>query len=95
MKKWKVFFFFCLVLVLCFTSCRTAETEKIDIESVIRPLFNARPDNTKIELYAGPILSLQEVVSNSAAYLQAWELWQAYAESLEDTLEIIQTRLSE
>lgn len=101
---WKVFFFLCLVCVCLLSSCatrtkyETVEVEVpvpvvVDIKDLVNPVLKQRPDNSQIEIHTGELLRLREQLENSAAYLCAWEKWQAYALALEDTLLLISDRL--
>ena len=101
--KWKVYCTCCLALLCLFTSCATKETEfievsvprlvAVDIDDLVDPVLKQRPDNSLLEINAGPILELCDVVENSATYLHAWSMWQNYAETLEDTIATISSRL--
>lgn len=101
MKVWKVFCFLSLVLLLCFTSCRSTKTVeievpvpvKIDLTDVIDPVLLLRPDNSQIKVNPGPVLTIYDVVENNAACLQAWELWENYANALEQTIFTIKERM--
>jgi hypothetical protein len=46
-----------------------------------------------LEIFPGPIYELKDVVANMHTYLTAWELWQNYAESLEQTIEVIDEKI--
>lgn len=95
MKTWKAFcFLFLVLLCLCISSCATG-TGKIDLTEVVAPVLGQRPDNSVLEVYPGPIYELKDVVLNMHTYLTAWEMWQAYAESLEETISVIQEKVSE
>ena len=91
---WKVFFCFCFVCALLLTSCQTSHPT-VDLDEAFNPVLQLRPDNTKLEVYAGPIYEVPQVISNMHTYLYAWEMWQAYAESLEQSIEALRTQLSE
>ena len=99
MKKWKAFFFFCAVLLLSLTlsSCTMTRTEyvplKLDLTDVVQPVLDKRPDNSTLTVYAGPIYEDWQVLRNSQTYLYAWEMWQTYAEGLEDTINEIVEQL--
>lgn len=92
-KSWKVCFFLFLALALsfAFTSCSTTKT--IDIAEITEPVLAQRPDNSTLEIFPGPIYELKDVVANMHTYLTAWELWQNYAESLEQTIEVIDEKI--
>ena len=96
MKTWKAFCFLFLVFVLLFgfSSCSTTKN-RIDLTDVVQPVLDTRPDNTTLEVYAGPIYTVPEVMSNMNTYLHAWQMWQAYAEGLETTLIRIRDDLKE
>ena len=87
MKKSWVFFclFMALLCLFGFSSCSTTRNT-IDLTDVVNPLLEQRPDNTKLEVYAGPVYEDWQVMRNAATYLYAWEMWQAYAEGLEEAL---------
>ena len=100
-KVWKVFCFLSLVLLLCFTSCKSTKTVeievpvpvKIDLTDVIDPVLLLRPDNSQIKVNLGPALTIFEVLENEASCLQAWELWENYANALEQTIFTIKERM--
>lgn len=92
-KSWKVFcFLFMAFALLSISSCRTT-TPKIDLTDVVRPVLDTRPDNSILQVYPGPIYEDWQVLRNSQTYLYAWEMWQTYAEGLEDTLNEIVEQL--
>lgn len=97
MKKniWKVFFclFSVFVLFCTFTSCSTTKT--IDIAEITEPVLAQRPDNGTLEVWPGPIYEVYQIMQNMNTYLHAWQMWQTYAESLEETIIVIGDRLSE
>ena len=96
MKKW-AFFIFCVLLLLCSTSCRTTKTETIieyvpvelDLSGAIEPVFKLRPDNSKLDIREN-VETLSDIVFNSLAYQMGWERWQTYAEALEQVIIDIQ-----
>ena len=100
-KVWKVFCFLSLVLVCLFTSCKSTKTVeievpvpvKIDLTDVIDPVLLLRPDNSQIKVNPGPALTIFEVLENQASCLQAWELWENYANALEQTIFTIKERM--
>lgn len=91
------FLFIVFVLSLCcvmLISCSSTKIEpELDLTSIIDPILLQRPDNSTITVKAGPILELADVVSNSAQYLKAWELWENYADMLENTLMTVRDEL--
>ena len=93
-KTWKAFCFLFLVFVCLFgfSSCSTTKST-IDLTDVVNPVLERRPDNTTLEVYAGPIYEDWQVMRNAATYLYAWEMWQAYADALEETIITIQEKL--
>lgn len=104
MKKW-VFFFLCLALSFCLSSCATRteyETVEVkvpvpvtvDITDIVDPVLQQRPDNSTVKVYAGPAFETYQLVSNMATYFDLWKRWEAYADSLEKTIGIIGEKLS-
>ena len=97
MKTWKAFFFLSLVLLLCFTSCKSTKTEtvieyvpvEIDLTEAVAPVKALRPDNSKLEFIVD-IQTVSDIVANSLTYQSAWEQWQNYAEALEDVMDHVQ-----
>lgn len=85
-KSWKVCFFLFLASVFVFTFISCSTTKTIDIDEIVQPVLAQRPDNSTLEIFPGPIYELKDVVANMHTYLSAWELWQNYAESLEETI---------
>jgi len=93
--KCLAYFLFC-ILLLCAVSCATKTIEvevpvpmQIDLTAEIEPVLLQRPNNAEIKVNAGPVLTLLEMVENDAAYLKAWELWENYANALEETLAVV------
>ena len=83
-KAWIVALFLCAcVLVSCATPVAD-QKEPVDLKPSINMLFDARPDNNNFRFK--DVLSLDDVIDNSAEYLKAWNLWESYALSLEDYL---------
>lgn len=106
-RLWKVCFFLfsalCLLCVSCatrtVTEYETVEVEvpvpvEIDITDIVRPVLDQRPDNGTLEIHPGPIFTLLETVENSATYMRAWRMWEAYADALENVLAEISEKLS-
>ena len=79
-----------LALFLCaffLVSCATPVAEKkepVDLAPSITMLFDARPDNSQLRIK--DVSNISDIVDNSAEYLMAWNLWEAYAASLEEYL---------
>lgn len=103
MKKWG-FFFSCLVLCCLAVSCATrTEYEtvevkvpvpvEIDIKDIVDPVLQQRPDNSLLKIHTTEPLRLIQQLENGATYFYAWEMWQNYAESLEQTIDVIEKRL--
>ena len=103
MKKW-AFFFSCLVLCCLAVSCATrTEYEsvevkvpvpvEIDIKDIVNPVLEQRPDNSQFVIHTTEPLRIWEQLENGATYFYAWEMWQKYAESLEQTIGVIEKRL--
>lgn len=97
MRRWILLSFLCLSFVFLSTSCQTkVVTEyvpmEMDLTDVINPVLEQRPDNSSIIINEKPD-TLLAVMENSASYMYAWEMWQAYADSLEQTLTIVQEKL--
>lgn len=92
MKKWKVFCFLLLALLFVFgcTGCTTTK-ETIDLQDVVRPVLEQRPDNATLEVYA--TTDIWSTIHNMNTYFHAWEMWQGYAESLEDTIKVIEEKI--
>ncbi len=86
-----------VVLLLLLTGCKStyqeSEEQKIDYGPGIQILFDSRPNNDKLEIIED-VQTIDDIVLNSATYLMAWELWEGYAESLEDYLVIIRDKQS-
>lgn len=86
-----------VLLLILLTGCKStyqeAEEQKIDYGPGIQILFDSRPDNDKLEIIED-VKTIDDIVLNSATYLMAWELWEGYAESLEDYLVIIRDKQS-
>ena len=82
-----------LALVFC-VSCSSLEAEPIelDISEQLELVFKNRPDNTKLKFITDPVESY-EYVTNSETFFLAWNLWQNYAKSLEDTLIALEASL--
>lgn len=94
MKKW-VFFFFCLALLFCLSSCATKTmtvteyvTVPVDIEDITKSVYALKPDNSKLEIVE--VNTMADVITNSAAYLKSWILWQTYAEALETVVKHVE-----
>ena len=95
MRKW-VCFICCLALLFLLGSCRSTRTEtiteyvpaEIDLTGVIDPVFQLRPDNTKLDIRMD-VQTTVDIVHNSVQYQNAWQNWQIYAEALEQVLEDI------
>ena len=87
-----------LLSLFFFTSCSTAKTEyvteyvplSVDLSGVIEPVLEKRPDNSVLDIHAGPVMELADVVNNSLQYQRAWEMWQNYATLLEQAILQIQ-----
>ena len=80
-----------LLAVILLAGCRTTEApevEPIDYGPGIELLFDTRPNNNELYIIED-VKTIDDIVSNSATYLMAWELWEVYAESLEDYLNTI------
>ena len=97
MRRWILLCFLCAFSLFFCTSCQTkVVTEyvpmEMDLTDVINPVLEQRPDNSSIIINEKPD-TLLAVMENSASYLYAWEMWQAYADSLEQTLTIVQEKL--
>lgn len=83
-KAWILALFLCAcVLVSCATPVAD-QKEPVDFKPSIQMLFDARPDNSQLRIK--DVLTLEDIVDNSATYLKAWNLWESYALSLEDYL---------
>ena len=99
MRKWKVFCCFCLVLLslLILSSCTTTRIEyvpmQMDLTDVVNPVLETRPDNSVLQVYPGPIYEDWQVLRNAQTFLYAWEMWEAYADALEQTIDVIQDKL--
>ena len=95
-KLWKVFFclFLASLFVFTFTSCSTTKNS-VDIADIVEPVLEQKPDNSTLEVYPGPIYEVWQIMINMNTYLHAWEMWQNYAESLEETIVVIGDRLAE
>ena len=81
---------FVIVFALLLVSCRSVETvyvepQPIDLEPSIQLLFDARPDDSKLEIIEKPE-TVYEILDNSNAYLMAWNNWKVYSASLENYL---------
>ncbi len=65
------------------------ETEYVpvymDLSETIDPVLSLRPDNSKITIKTNPKTTF-DLLYNSWSYQSAWEKWQVYAETLEQTL---------
>jgi len=105
MKKWKVFCILFLLLSCLCVSCATRteyETVEVqvpvpvtvDITDIVNPVLQQRPDNSTVKVYAGPVFETYQVVANMTAYFDLWQRWEAYAESLEQTISIIGEKLA-
>lgn len=105
MKRW-AFFFLCVTLcfLASFTSCATrTEYEsvevkvpvpvEIDIKDIVNPVLEQRPDNSQLVIHTTEPMRIWEQLENGATYFYAWEMWQKYAESLEETIGVIEKRL--
>ena len=95
MKKYSVVIL--MIGLVLLTGCRTTEQAKpepINIKPSMEILFDARPDDNKIDIIL-EIKSIEDIVYNSAEYLKAWELWETYALSLEEYLLELEKKLSE
>ena len=104
MKKWGLFFlsliFFCL-LSSCATRTEYETVEvkvpvpvEIDIKDIVDPVLQQRPDNSLLKIHTTEPLRLIQQLENGATYFYAWEMWQKYAESLEQTIEIIEGKIA-
>ena len=104
MKRW-AFFFLCLFLLLSLSACatkteyKTVEVEvpvpvQIDITDIVDPVLQQRPDNGEVKVYAGPAFEVYQLVANMGAYFNLWKQWEAYADSLEQTIKVIGEKLS-
>lgn len=71
-----------LLLVSCKTTPVAEQKEPVDLKPSINMLFDTRPRNEDIRIVED-VQTLDDIIDNSAAYLMAWELWEVYAESLE------------
>ena len=82
-----------LAVFLC-VSCKSLEAEPIelDISEQLELVFKTRPDNTKLKFVTDPYESW-EYVQNSETFFLAWNLWQTYAQTLEQTLIAVETSL--
>ena len=92
----RVILIIAIALVLLLTGCKTTAEQKvepIDYGPGIELLFDSRPDNDRLYIIE-EVKTVDDIVSNSATYLMAWELWEVYAESLEDYLNIIRNNNS-
>ena len=82
----------CVSLAFFVISCSTTETTTeyvpvaVDLTDVIEPVFALRPDNSTLEINESQIMTLLDVTKNSVQYQKAWEMWQTYAEMLEDVI---------
>lgn len=93
MKKWILFLTACVLLLFLFGSCRSTRTEtiteyvpvEIDLKAVVEPVFQLRPDNSKLQITTDVQTTL-DIVNNSIQYQKAWEGWQIYAEALEKVI---------
>lgn len=90
MRRWILLSFLCLSLLFLSTSCQTkVVTEyvpmEIDLTDVVCPVLQQRPDNSKVKVIED-IQTLEDIVQNSAAYMYAWEVWESYADALEQTI---------
>lgn len=94
MRKGRCFLLFivCVSLFFCAISCSTTKTttEYIevhpDLTNVVDPVLMQRPDNSVLKIHPGPIFDIMDVIENSEQYLFAWEMWENYANALEQTL---------
>ena len=104
-KAWLGCFFFCLALFFCLSSCATRteyETVEVkvpvpvtvDITDIVNPVLQQRPDNSSVKIFAGPAYETYQLVANMAAYFDLWQKWETYADSLEQTINIISEKLS-
>ena len=92
MKKW-VFCICCFAFLFIFGSCRSTKTEtiteyvpvEIDLAGVVEPVFQLRPDNSKLQIITDVQTNL-DILNNSIQYQKAWEGWQIYAEALEKVI---------
>ena len=97
MKKWLLFLTACVLSLFLFGSCRSTKVEtiteyvpvEIDLTGVIEPVYELRPDNSQLQIITDVQTTL-DIVNNSIQYQKAWELWQLYAETLEQTIASIQ-----
>lgn len=71
-----------LLLVSCKTTPVAEQKEPVDLKPSIQMLFDTRPNNEEIRIIED-VKTLDDIIDNSAAYLMAWELWENYADSLE------------
>ena len=86
MKKAITIIIAVLLLVSCKTSEPAVQVEPIDIAPSMEILFDARPDNSKLNIITD-IKTIEDIVHNSAEYVKAWEEWETYAYTLEDFIE--------
>ena len=96
MKRWSLFLIACLCLLFLFGSCTSTRTEtiteyvpvEIDLKDVVEPVFQLRPDNSKLDIHLA-VQTTVDIVHNSVQYQKAWQNWQIYAEALEQVIEDI------
>lgn len=77
-----------LALVVLLPSCRTIDhyiPANVDLTEQIDIVLKQRPDNSQIAVVAEP-KDLYDISENATAFLFAWNMWEAYADAVEQTL---------
>lgn len=95
MKKNTLFIILAVFALFLCVSCTTmSKTEPIDLDlsEQIDLVFTQRPDNSNIRIIAEPC-NYYEIALNCESFFYAWDMWQAYAESLEKTLVSVEESL--
>ena len=92
----------CFLFLLLFSSllflvsCQTKaiEAEEVDLAPIINPVLQMRPDNSQLKIITD-VVDVYDVVENSTQYLMAWQLWESYADALENTIADINVYLGQ
>ena len=80
-----------VLALLVLVSCKTPvaeQKEPVDFKPSMQILFDSRPKDSEIPIVED-VKTLDDIIDNSASYLMAWELWEVYAESLEQYIQKI------
>lgn len=95
MKHYTLFAVLAVVALIFCVSCSSTKVYapiSVDLTEQTKPVFEQRPDNTKLEVIENPV-DIWDYIYNGETYLYAWLSWQSYAESLENLIISIEDSL--